>query len=80
MVSFSDIHTHILPNIDDGAENIQTAMEMLRMAYNDGTRVLFLTPHCKDSYNGHDNFLSHRPISWDHYTEVRTKNDYRLAR
>ena len=50
MVGFSDIHTHILPGVDDGAEDIQKALDMIRMAYNDGTRTLFLTPHYKGKY------------------------------
>lgn len=50
MVGFSDIHTHILPGIDDGAEDIQNALDMIRMAYEDGTRTLFLTPHCRSNY------------------------------
>ena len=45
MSGFVDIHTHILPSVDDGAENMQEACEMVRMAWQDGTKVLFLTPH-----------------------------------
>jgi protein-tyrosine phosphatase len=54
MVGFSDIHTHILPNVDDGAENLTKAMEMIRMAYDDGIRTLFLTPHYKGGYKGYN--------------------------
>ena len=54
MVGFSDIHTHILPGVDDGAEDIQKALDMIRMAYNDGTRTLFLTPHYKGGYKEYD--------------------------
>lgn len=54
MVGFSDIHTHVLPGVDDGAEDIKSAMEMIRMAYDDGTRTLFLTPHYKGGYKKYD--------------------------
>ena len=40
-----DLHTHILPGIDDGAQSLQTALEMVRMAAESGTEYLVLTPH-----------------------------------
>lgn len=40
-----DIHSHILPFVDDGADSIFEAMEMLRIASYSGTRSIVLTPH-----------------------------------
>lgn len=40
-----DIHSHILPMIDDGASSVEMALEMLRKAYDDGTDAIILTPH-----------------------------------
>lgn len=40
-----DLHTHILPGIDDGAKNLEVALEMARIAVNDGTTVMACTPH-----------------------------------
>lgn len=40
-----DIHTHILPGIDDGAVNEEMTLNMLRMAEKDGTRTMIATPH-----------------------------------
>lgn len=45
MDGYIDIHTHILPGVDDGAEDIEQALNLVRMAYENGTRTLFLTPH-----------------------------------
>ena len=42
---FADIHSHILPGVDDGSSNIEKSMKMFDIAYNEGTRLLFLTPH-----------------------------------
>lgn len=42
---YTDIHTHILPGVDDGAPDIGTAMEMLAISYGENVRRLFLTPH-----------------------------------
>lgn len=40
-----DIHSHILPFVDDGADNIETAFEMLKMAKEASTSAIVLTPH-----------------------------------
>ena len=49
-----DIHSHILPMIDDGASSVEMALDLLSMAYDDGTDAIVLTPHYADSY-GFDN-------------------------
>ena len=50
MSGFIDIHTHILPGVDDGAANMQEACRLAHMARQDGTKVLFLTPHYRGDY------------------------------
>jgi protein-tyrosine phosphatase len=40
-----DLHTHILPGVDDGAENFKEAIEMLKIAHSNGTTGIVLTPH-----------------------------------
>lgn len=40
-----DIHSHILPNVDDGVQNIDDALKMLRIAAQDGVKSQVLTPH-----------------------------------
>ncbi len=40
-----DIHSHILPGIDDGARDIAEALAMARLAVQDGITHLFATPH-----------------------------------
>ncbi len=40
-----DIHTHILPKIDDGADGLQTSLAMLERAKAEGIDCLVLTPH-----------------------------------
>ncbi|MCE5221481.1 MAG: capsular biosynthesis protein [Clostridium sp.] len=40
-----DIHSHILPGIDDGSKNMEMTLEMLRNAERDGTKEIVATPH-----------------------------------
>ena len=41
-----DIHAHILPGIDDGAEDMYEALEMAQIAVDNGTQGIVCTPHC----------------------------------
>jgi protein-tyrosine phosphatase len=40
-----DMHSHILPGVDDGAPDLETALAMARMAVDDGIQVMAATPH-----------------------------------
>jgi protein-tyrosine phosphatase len=40
-----DLHSHILHEIDDGATSIEVALEMARLAADDGVEVMACTPH-----------------------------------
>ncbi len=40
-----DIHSHILPALDDGAQNFRDALDMLKMAAEGGTTDIVATPH-----------------------------------
>lgn len=42
---YADIHCHMLPGLDDGAKNLQMTEQMLEIAYAEGIRRLFFTPH-----------------------------------
>ncbi len=50
MGRFVDIHTHILPGLDDGARDLEQAMALLRMAWEDGTGAVILTPHHRGNF------------------------------
>lgn len=45
MNNLIDIHSHILPGIDDGAEKIEITKEMISIAYKEGIRTMIVTPH-----------------------------------
>ncbi len=52
MEGFVDIHTHILPGVDDGARDTAQALTLLKQAYSQGTRAVILTPHYRGRYRG----------------------------
>jgi protein-tyrosine phosphatase len=43
-----DLHCHILPGIDDGAETLEQTLEMARIAVDDGIIITVATPHQQD--------------------------------
>jgi protein-tyrosine phosphatase len=51
-----DTHCHILPGIDDGPEDEQTAIAMARVAVEDGVEAIVATPHMREG-----DYLNERP-------------------
>jgi protein-tyrosine phosphatase len=45
-----DLHTHILPGVDDGVETDHEAVEFARIAEHDGVSLLVATPHCREGF------------------------------
>lgn len=41
-----DFHSHILPGIDDGAQEVETSVEMLRVSALSGVNTVIATSHC----------------------------------
>jgi len=57
-----DIHSHIMPGIDDGASNMAEAIGMLRIASESGVHTIVATPHCNveglyENYYNDDYFI-----------------------
>ena len=42
-----DMHCHILPNVDDGANTLIDSLEMARWAVAEGIHTIIATPHHK---------------------------------
>ena len=47
-----DLHSHVLPGIDDGAPDLDAAVELARAAAGGGTTVLAATPHARADHPG----------------------------
>lgn len=44
-MSYIDIHSHILPGLDDGSRSMRQSLEMLRIAEEEGIDLIIATPH-----------------------------------
>ena len=55
-----DMHTHVLPDLDDGAKNEQEAAKLLRLEYAQGVHELVFTPHYYGKKRSVERFLAER--------------------
>ena len=61
----NDLHTHILPGLDDGADTVETSLAMLREEYAQGVDIVALTPHFYRDREHLSNFLQRREEACD---------------
>ncbi|MBQ3542907.1 MAG: capsular biosynthesis protein [Oscillospiraceae bacterium] len=65
-----DLHCHILPGMDDGAEDIHEAKAMLGLSCESGVCSMYLTPHYFPEENNIDFFLAKRKKAWEELDAV----------
>lgn len=77
-----DLHTHILPAIDDGAQDVETSLLLLREEVRQQVTQIVLTPHFYPHKDTLDAFLEKRNASvlvlQEHYTDS-ARVDIRLG-
>lgn len=56
----TDLHTHILPGMDDGARDVQMSLRMLRLEATSGVSTVALTPHFYRDRENMEHFLQRR--------------------
>ena len=61
-----DFHSHFLPNIDDGAKNLDESLEMLRISKKSGVDTVVSTSHCYafDGSSSIQSFLEKRQLAY----------------
>ena len=64
MNGFTDIHTHLLPGVDDGAQDMSQALRLIRMARENGTRTILLTPHYRGKYKKNTPAMLKESFAW----------------
>ncbi|MDT2706171.1 tyrosine-protein phosphatase [Enterococcus dispar] len=55
-----DLHCHILPGIDDGAQNLKESLEMAKKAVDQGITHILCTPHHNQRYRNPRNEILQR--------------------
>ncbi len=45
MIGFIDLHSHILPGIDDGPKDIEASIKLLKSGEKEGIKTIVATPH-----------------------------------
>lgn len=61
----TDLHTHILPGMDDGARTVEDALKILRWQKRSGVQRTALTPHFYPMHEGLEAFLERRRQAYD---------------
>lgn len=67
-----DLHCHILPGLDDGAQDLSVSLEMAALAAATGVTHIFATPHC-NTRNEQKNFRTQSLI--DAYYQLQNALD-----
>lgn len=72
-----DIHTHILPGVDDGAQDVEEMRKMMAQADAEGISVIIATPHygiCNPDYEpakAQDALKAARKVLREEYPHIR---------
>lgn len=59
----ADFHSHILPQMDDGSDSVETSLGMLAQSAAYGVSVMVATPHFYAGNEAPESFLARREIS-----------------
>lgn len=59
-----DMHSHILPGIDDGAKNVKISLQLIEKDLRDGIKTICLTPHFNFEKQTIEQFLQEREDSY----------------
>lgn len=62
----TDLHSHLIPGIDDGAPDLETSISLIRALHHMGYQKLITTPHIMQGYYPND-----RSTIMDGYERVR---------
>lgn len=64
-----DLHTHILPHLDDGARHTQTSIDMMKRLQAQGVTSVVFTPHYYGKRSSPDEFITRRNSMFERIKE-----------
>lgn len=73
-----DFHAHILPEMDDGSENMEMSEQMLKVSKAQGIGVIAATPHFYAGQMTLDNFLKRRDTAYANIYKKTVRYGVRL--
>ncbi|MHB8130251.1 MAG: CpsB/CapC family capsule biosynthesis tyrosine phosphatase [Mobilitalea sp.] len=59
-IKMIDLHTHILPNIDDGASSVEEALILTELLYKEDIKIAVCTPHFDPAQTALQEFIRKR--------------------
>ncbi|MBE6948020.1 MAG: hypothetical protein E7454_07230 [Ruminococcaceae bacterium] len=71
-----DLHTHILPGMDDGSKTIEESLELLHTLAQQGVDTVALTPHFYRARESAAEFLARREEAWKQLQDATRGQDY----
>ncbi len=71
----TDMHSHILPHVDDGSGSTQESIQMLRMLAEQGVDTVCATPHFYPTEDTPDDFFDIRDKMYKRLTEVLPQDE-----
>ena len=74
-----DLHTHVLPGIDDGAQNLEQALQMLQNAVASDVAYLAVTPHFDVSMCSASQLLDRMHVQFQKLQEAAASIPVELA-
>lgn len=72
---FFDIHSHILPEMDDGAENLNESLKILKLMQSQGITDVIATPHFYPSEDNLEEFEINKIAAYKKLTEFSVKRN-----
>ena len=72
-MTFTDWHSHILPNVDDGSRDVAESLRLLEMLAEQGVGKVIATPHFIADNESVSAFIKRRNDSYNRLKEVANK-------
>lgn len=71
---FTDFHSHILPEIDDGSSSVEESLAMLQAERDQGIKSVVATPHFYAHHDSPERFLKRRAAARQRLLEAVPEN------
>lgn len=74
----TDLHSHILPGIDDGARNLEQSLTMISQARQQGVDCIVATPHFNYQKTSVEEFLEKRQNAFEQLQQYAAEKNFIL--